>query len=82
MRGNGLKFCRRRFRLDIRKTFSSETVVLQWHRLYREVVESPSLQMLRNRGDVTLRDVVSGLGGGGVTVRLEHLSGLFQRYHS
>ena len=39
-----------------------------WHRLPREVMESPSLEVIKNRGDVALRDVVSGHGGGGVTV--------------
>ena len=62
----------------IRKTFSSETVVLQWHRLYREVVESPSLEVFKNCGNVALRDVVSGHGGGGLTVGVDDLSGLFQ----
>ena len=33
-----------------------------WHRLPREVVESPSLEVSKNRGDVALRDVVSGDG--------------------
>ena len=36
----------------------------QWHRLLREAVESPSLEVLKNCGDVALRDVVSEHGGG------------------
>jgi len=39
-------------------------VVKYWNRLPREVVESPSLAVLQNRGDVTLRDVGSGHGMG------------------
>jgi len=36
-----------------------------WQRLPREVVRSPSLEVFQNRGDVVLRDVVSGHGGVG-----------------
>ena len=36
--------------------------MLQWHRLPREVVESLSLEVLKNRVDVALRDVVSRHG--------------------
>jgi len=51
---------RRRFRLDIKKNYLSERVVEPWHRLPRDVVQSPSLGMFKNCGDVALRDVVSG----------------------
>ena len=35
-----------------------------------EVVESPSLEVFKNHGDVALRDVVSGHGGGGLELKL------------
>jgi len=44
-----------RFRLYIRKNFFSERVGLQWHRLHREVVQSPTLEVIQNRVDVALR---------------------------
>jgi len=44
----------------------------------RKVVESPFLELFEKRGDVALRDTVSGHGGDGLIVGLDDLSGLFQ----
>jgi len=58
MRSNGLKLHYRRFRLDIRRKFITERVVKRWNRLPKEVVDSPSLEMLKKCVYVALEDMV------------------------
>jgi len=64
MRGNSFQVAPEKFRLDIQKKKSfSARAVRQWHRLPREVVESPSLEVFQSRVDGALRDTGSAHGG-------------------
>ena len=46
-----------KFKLENRKNVLSQRAEVHWHRLSREVVESPSLEVFKNRVDVALRDM-------------------------
>jgi len=47
-----------RFRLDIRKKFCTMRVVKPWHRLPREAVAAPSLEVFKARLDGALSNLV------------------------
>lgn len=55
---NGMKLCQGSFRLDIRKTFFTQTMGGHWKRLLREVLTAPSLTQFRKCLDNSLRPVV------------------------
>lgn len=50
--------CQGRLRLDIKKNLFSEGMVRYWKRLLREVVESLSLEVCKERLDVEHRKMV------------------------
>jgi len=57
-RGNGSKLKERRFGLDIRKKFFTMRVARHWHRLPREAVVAPSLEVFKARLDGGLSNLV------------------------
>ncbi|KFO81364.1 hypothetical protein N303_01567, partial [Cuculus canorus] len=57
-RVNGYKLERGRFRLDIRKNFFTMRMVRHWHRLPREAVAAPSLEVFKARLDGALGRLV------------------------
>jgi len=57
-RGSGFKLKEGRFRLDIRKAFSTMRVVRHWHRLPRKVVAAPSREVPNASLDRALSNLV------------------------
>ena len=53
-RGNGHKLKQRKFQLNMRKNFFTLRVKQHWPRLSREVVESPSLEILKTHLEAVL----------------------------
>lgn len=63
MRTDGPKLYQGRFRLDVRKHLFSGRVMKYWHRLPMGAGLSLSPELLKNRGDVAVRDVASRYDG-------------------
>jgi len=57
-RGNGHKLEQRKFRLNMRKNFFPLRVMEHWHRLPRDVVESPSLEIFKTHLDKVLSSLL------------------------
>ena len=57
-RGNGLKLKEGRLRLDVKGKFFAKSVVRCWHRLPREAVDAPSLEVFKARLDGALGNLV------------------------
>jgi len=57
-RGNGFKLREGRFQLDVRKKLFTMTVVRHWHRLPREFVAAPSLEVFNAVLDGSLSNLV------------------------
>jgi len=53
-RGNGHKLKHRRFLLNFRKHFFTVRVTKHWHRLPRQVVDSPSLEIFKSHLEMVL----------------------------
>lgn len=62
--------------MDIRKNFFPERAVRRWNWQHRQVVQSPSREVLREHVDVARRDMVSGHAGDALMVGLDDLRGL------
>ena len=56
--GISFKLKEGRFRLDVRKEFLTLMVVRHWHRLPREAVDVPSLEVFKARLDGALGSLV------------------------
>ena len=59
--------------MDIRKNLFVERVVIEWHKLSREVMESQPLDVFMNCEDVALREAVGGHGGDALMVGSDNL---------
>ncbi|KFM02310.1 hypothetical protein AS27_03085, partial [Aptenodytes forsteri] len=55
---NSFKLKKGRFRLDIRKKFFTMRVVRHWHKLPKEAVDAPSLEVFKIRLDGALCNLV------------------------
>ena len=79
-RGNGFKLRQERFRLDIRRNFLTQRVVMHWNRLLKEVVDATSLDAFNARLDMALGSLVWWLAilhmAGGL--KLDDYYGLFR----
>jgi len=77
-RGNGFSLKEGRVKLGIRKKFFTLSMVRHWHRLPREAVAAPSLEVFKARLDGALRDLVQWkvsqpMTGGGAWADLDDL---------